>query len=541
MCEAEELYRRAARLRPDDPDILNNLGVAYITGRRWKEAVECLRRAMRFAPGDETLRSNLAYAWAAEGSSRVAAREVAAGIRAYRACLRVQPDFAEAYNNLGVACLRLGRLRAALRALRSATRLAPDLEAAHSSYLYTLNFSPWHTPESISAAHRAWGRRFPPLKRPAPIDLAGGRRLRVGYVAADLREHPTSYFFEPLLSAHDHARFEVFCYANLGRQDRYTERIRGLVEHWREIFGAPDDEVAEQIRRDGIDILVDRIGHCGNNRLALFARRPAPVQAALPGYANTSGLPAIDYRITDGVADPAGMTEKFHTETLVRLNGPFACYRPPDEAPEVAPSPAVNSGRITFGAFHNRAKITRPVAALWARVLRAVRGSTLLLHHFYGSRSDADPEYRDPIVRMFRDCGVGAGRLEFVSGMGLAEHLGMFGRVDIMLDPFPFSGNTITCESLWMGVPVVTLEGRTHVSRVSASLLASVGLDDWIARSPSDYVAIASRWARDREGLARLRLGLRRRMAASRLTDGEAYARDIEAAFCRMWEEQFGR
>ncbi|MDA0661771.1 MAG: hypothetical protein O3B08_02910 [Proteobacteria bacterium] len=322
----------------------------------------------------------------------------------------------------------------------------------------------------------------------------------------------------------------MFCYANLENADDTTARLRASSDHWRWVAGIDDAQLAKQIRADEIDILVDLSGHTAGNRLLVFQRRPAPVQATWLGYPNTTGMSAIDYRITDAIADPPG-AEPLWREALIRLEAGFLCYAPPADAPDVAPLPALSKGHVTFGSFNNLRKVTPAVIETWAKILRRIPTARLMLK----ARSFADTATRDRFIGAFVSHGVSAERVILRDTVAsTAEHLGAYADVDIALDPFPYNGTTTTCEALWMGVPTVTLQGNRHAARVGASLLTHTGLCDWIAGNTGAYVEAAIRHAKDIQALATLRRGLRDLAAHSPLCDAPGFARRMEAAFERM-------
>lgn len=457
-------------------------------------------------------------------------------IRAYRQAIRLWPEFAEGYNNLAGALLRLGRVERAIETYRQALQLRPDLAGVHSNLLFTLHYGSAVDADSLFREHQAWSARHAPARRYSsyPSTRSIRRRLRVGYLTTTFRFHPGVFFLAPLLAEHDRRRFEVFCYTTTDRADAYTARIRSLADGWRNVSKLSDEQAAVTIHRDRIDILVDRDGHFGGNRLGVFAMRPAPVQVSIPGYPDTSGLPEVGYRITDACADPPGRADARYTEELVRLPA-FACYEPPAEAPPVGPAPALRNGYATFGCFNNRPKYSDRLLRLWACILLRVPRSRILFHHVFNGRPQVSSEFREPILRVFEACGVSRRRVRFVGGLPLRAHLELYGEIDILLDTFPYNGNTTTCEALWMGVPVITQAGETHVSRVGLSHLASVGLGDWAAASENDYAALAVAKAAQARELARIRRRLRAQMAASRLTDAGQYARAVEAAYKKMW------
>jgi protein O-GlcNAc transferase len=334
------------------------------------------------------------------------------------------------------------------------------------------------------------------------------------------------------LEHHDRGRVEIFCYSNHYRVDEVTQRLKEKSDHWAAIVSESDALAAERIRHDKIDILVDLSGHTARNRLKLFALKPAPLQVTWLGYPNTTGLRAIDYRVTDRVTDPQGRVDRLHTERLARLNRCFLCYRPPDDAPAVGPIPARTADHVTFGSFNNLTKITSEVVRAWSRILSSVSGSRLFLK----ARQLADERIREELIAQFSAQGIIADRLRLSPTIvSQAEHLGAYSRVDIGLDTFPYNGTTTTCEALWMGVPVISLAGSCHAGRVGSSLLQAVALDELIAPDEDSYVCRAVALAQDRDGLERFRAGLRERMRRSELCDGPAFAAAMENVYREMW------
>ena len=412
----------------------------------------------------------------------------------------------------------------------------PDFAAAHSNLVFSMNYDAAATQQTIFAESRAWheshaaalGRRAPGHANARDPE----RRLRVGYVSPDFREHSVAYFLEPLIAAHDRAAFEVFCYAQVARPDQRTERFRGLADTWRSTVGMTDADLATAVREDRIDILVDLAGHTGGNRLLAFDRRPAPVQLSWLGYPNTTGTEAIDARLTDAIADPPGPSDALHSETLVRLPNGFLCYAPTADAPAIGAPPARSTGHVTFGSFNALAKITPAVVAAWARILLGVPGSRLVIK----SGPLADAATRARYLEMLAAAGVDAGRVDLRAWIDARSgHLGAYANIDIGLDPFPYNGTTTTCEALWMGVPVVTLAGDRHAGRVGASLLTRIGLAELVADTTDGYVETAVHFAGDLDGLPARRLALRDRMMSSPLCDAAGFARDVEAAYRAMW------
>jgi protein O-GlcNAc transferase len=360
-------------------------------------------------------------------------------------------------------------------------------------------------------------------------DATPERRLRIGYVSAEFRAHPVSQFFEPILACHDREQFETFCYSDVGRPDHVSGRMRSLATVWRETRKLSDEQLAQHIRTDGIDVLVDLSGHMTDHRLLAFARRPAPVQVTYLGYPDTTGLATMDYRITDSHHDPPGLTERYHTEHLIRLDSCCWCYRPDDDAPDVRESPVVASGIVTFGVLNKLVKINSGIIQLWCRILEQTPGSKLMV--LVGPRGSSD----QTLYERFRANGIGTDRLLLVERTGRPQYLARHHTIDVALDTFPYNGHTTTCDALWMGVPVVTLAGRTHVSRTGVSVLSNVGLRELVAESPEAYVAKAVSLTQDLPRLAWLRRGLRERIRLSPLCEQRGFASRLEAAYRNLW------
>jgi predicted O-linked N-acetylglucosamine transferase (SPINDLY family) len=340
-----------------------------------------------------------------------------------------------------------------------------------------------------------------------------------------------AYFIEPILAHHDPDRFEIYCYAQVGRGDVMTERLQALAGHWRRTLGMSDAELAAQVRADGIDILVDLAGHTANSRLTAFTSRPAPVQIGYLGYPNTICSPAIAYRLTDAWADPPGQ-EQFHCEELIRLPRGFLCYAPSPDAPAVTPPPSLTNGHITFGSFNNLAKINTGVVALWARLLQAEPTARLVIKN----GSLRDPATRERYHALFQQHGIARARVDLAAWTpAMRDHLAAHAGIDIGLDTFPYNGTTTTCEALWMGVPVVALAGDRHASRVGVSLLTRLGLTELIAETLEHYIRVAQYLSANPARLSELRHGLRARIQASTLCDGAAFTRELEDTYRELW------
>jgi protein O-GlcNAc transferase len=387
--------------------------------------------------------------------------------------------------------------------------------------------------QSVFEEHLRWAARHADPLTPVPprraLDRAPDRRLKIGYVSPYFRQHAISVFTEPVLAAHDHQHFEILCYSDLKHPDAVSQRFRAAADRWIDTAADSDAQLAERIAAEGVDILVDLTGHLEGSRLLAFARKPAPIQVTYIGYQNTTGMRAMDYRLTDDFADPPGMTDRYYSERLVRLPRAFFCYQPASEAPPVNRLPALDRGRITFGSFNKLAKVTGEVLSTWAQVLAAVPDSRLLI---LADPSTAAHERVQAVMAAHRVAGQ---RVEFVAKRPRREYLELHQQVDIALDAFPFNGHTTLCEALWMGVPVVMLAGQTYVSRFGGSALRNLNLEAWIAASTDEYVRTAVDWAGDLERLQSLRGGLRPRMLASPLLDAVGFTRNLEAVYRQLW------
>ncbi len=524
---AIEHYRRAIDLDLTYAIAHNGLGTVLHLQSRFEEALRHFEFATMFDPG-------LAVAYANLGKVLDAFGWPGQAVGPYERSLTLSTNVAVSIL-LGNALMSSGQPERAEESFRHPGESSRDAALAHSNLLLCLNYSA-HDPEAVFAEHRRWQRQhtagvvpLPPARR----DLARDRRLRIGYVTPDLHGHSVGYFFRPLLEQHDRDAFEVTCYTNDWRPDGVTAGwLRELPDRWRDTTAMTDAEVAETVRADEIDILIDLAGHTAHHRLLVFAHRAAPVQVTYCGYANTTGLDTVDYRITDVWADPPGTTEALHSETLVRLPGGFLSYQPKPGAPEPGDPPSLEHGYVTFGSVNYLPKVTAAVTAVWCRILNALPESRLL----FKALAFGDESVRERVLSDFERHGVDPSRIELVSPTDShREHLELYSRIDIALDTFPYAGTTTTCETLWMGVPIVTLAGRSHVARVGVSLLSQIGREELIADDEDSFAKIATALARDRGRLVELRREMRPRMAASPLLDASRLAREIEDAYRTMW------
>jgi predicted O-linked N-acetylglucosamine transferase (SPINDLY family) len=530
--EALQQYDRGAALGLDKHEMHCNRGVILKELNRHSEAIQAFYKAVRLAPENEHYVNNLGAAALDIGLNSEA-------LECFQDAVASNPNLQTAQNNIGNLLKDRGRGAEALAHYRRSMELAEGNFAASrltkNNYLLCWQYLPEVDPEKVFEEHKKWGMDTVRLLRPAfnhsSRKIPAGEKLRVGFVSADFCQHPVGVFMEPLLRELAGERFEIFAYADYKQADSVSERMKATVPNWRETGSLTDAELAKKIHEDEIDVLFELSGHTALNRIDLFALKPAPIQATYLGYPSTTGLPAIDFRLTDAEADPAGMTEKFHTEKLVRIAGCAWSFSPHDKSPEIAPLPALTRGSVTFGCFNNMAKWNEPLYELWLEILRRVPGSRLKLK----ARTLLDDLVRGELETWFTERGIERERLEFTGhSKGIANHLNEYNKVDIALDSYPYHGTTTTCEALWMGCPVVTLEGKSHVSRVGVSLLKSVGLPECIAKTREDYIDKAVALAGDLDALADLRSGLRARLQSSPIMDAPGFARRFEAAIDEM-------
>jgi protein O-GlcNAc transferase len=438
-------------------------------------------------------------------------------------------------NLTGTMLVQQGRIGEGLAAMQAIRRLAPRSATLQMSRVMYLNYDPDLSRADLFREHRSFGAAFRDAAAPVATPLActrdPHRRLRIGYLSPDFRTHSVAYFVAPVFQAFDRERFETIGYAHVAKPDPVTEHLRSLASAWRDVTPLDDAELARLIRDDRIDILVDLAGFTKDSRLLACTARPAPIQISYLGYPNTTGLPQIDYRITDHVADRDD-ADDFHTETLIRLPRCFLAFAAPDHAPEIEPPPVLRNGYVTFGSFNNLAKVNDKVVALWAQVLRGVPGSRLLLK----ASGSGDPTARQHLRGAFAAAGVDPDRIEFAAYAASARaHLEVYRQVDVALDTFPYNGTTTTCEALWMGVPLVTLAGERHAARVGASLLSAAGFPAGVAERPDAYVTTARLLAEQPQLLVAARANLRADMARSPLCDAAGHARALEEAYRAVW------
>jgi protein O-GlcNAc transferase len=511
--------------------LLAALGTTLSIGGPFDTAAALLKRATAIEP-------KLAVAHALLGAVLIKAQQVDEGLAALRRALDLDPGDAASRLNLGTGLVSIGRHAEGIEALQRAVALRPADASYRSRLLFHLPFAPKITAGQVLEEAREWDRRHGGGAndvRSFTNDRSPQRRLRIGYVSPDFRHHCQRFFVVPLFTHHDRESFEIIAYSSVPSPDDVTARVRGLVSQWRDIAGLDDAAAAARIVADRVDILVDLTMHMDGNRLPIFARKPAPVRVTWLAYPGTTGLSAIDYRLTDVHLDPPELgTDSLYAEQSVRLPETFWCYDPLVREPEPGPLPALAEGSVTFGCLNNFCKTNDGVLAVWAQVVRQVEGARLLLLAPPG-------QARRRTIQTLERLGVTPDRIVFEGARPHAEYLALYRRVDIALDPFPYNGHTTSLDALWMGVPVVTLVGPTVVGRAGLSQAKNLGVMELVARTPDEYVRIALDLARDTARLVDLRATLRARMEQSPLMDAPRFARNLEAAYRTMWRRWCGR
>jgi len=525
--EAESSFRYAISLNADFAEAHANLGALLKRMGKLPEAEASLRHAIRAQPAFPVALNSLGLLLHETGRDTEA-------IALLRTVVSLSPNWALAHSNLGSFLRTQGRIREALASLRRALELDASLVHTHSMLLLPSLYSDAESPADIWKEHEKFAGRLESSVRAAAQAHTNSkdpeRPLRVGYVSADFRAHSVAHFIEPVLERHDRQKIVAHCYYSGRITDHVTERLRSIVPHWLDCGELSDEELADRIRSDRVDILVDLSGHTSGNRLSVFARKPAPVQLSWIGYPYPTGLRAVDFHLTDALSSPDSIT----SEREYRLPGIFSCYRPSATAIALEPVIPPSTEIVTFGSFNNAAKISDTTVQLWSSVVCADTSYRLYLK----DRSFDDPDVKAWQLSRFLECGVSkeAIRMEGASASE-ADHLGQYGLVDIALDTFPYCGVTTTCEALWMGVPVISLCGDSMASRMGLTLLSAAGKPQWAARDRGEFLDAAKRLAVDASQRVTLRKTLRQTLQASPLMDEKSMTLRLEDAYRDLWRK----
>ena len=526
--DAISIFRTALELKPDFAHTYIGIGNALNDQGRSEESVSWFQKGINLQPNNMAAYNNMGTALHNQGKLDEA-------VACYGKATEINPNIAATLNNMGRVLQDQGKFKEAGEYFRRALKINPRL--AYSNFLMSLLYDSEYDLDYIFLEHKKWNDLYErsPMKRPAPhINLPEhDRQLRIGYVSPDFRNHSCARFIEPLLEFHNRDKVEIFCYGETTKEDDITARIRSLSNSWYSTQGISDMEVVKKIRSDGIDILVDLAGHTKGNRLPVFAHKPTPIQVTWLGYNFTTGLEAMDYRLSDNWLTPLEGKERF-SERLYNLTRCSLVYRPPGKTPEPVEPAFERNGHITFGSFNNLSKVSSLTIALWARVLNDTPRSKLVLK----ARQSRDYGSKERILRVFGEQKIPANRVIFKGyASSTFEHLAQYHEIDLALDTFPYNGTTTTCEALWMGVPVVTLTGNHTLSRWGLSLLAAIGLEELAAKNEDEYCAIIKSLVYSHQHLKALKTGMRDRLISSPLCDAKGFADAVEEAFRAMWKE----
>jgi predicted O-linked N-acetylglucosamine transferase (SPINDLY family) len=517
-------YRTALDQEPRFPEAWESLSRVLLDQRRYTDALVALNRLIALKP------TSKAYLLMAVAHGRL--EDLDSAITAAKKAVEISPLSSDAHDALGGELKWAGQLDAAMVSLRRALELCPTDHSAHSKLVYAMLMKDGIPADQILAEHRNWGIRHTgsivPLRRPRNLPVPD-RRLRIGYVSNNFRNQAVSSFILPIIRSHDRSAVEVYCYSDLEFPDDWTRDFQKHAHQWREIAGVSDEELARLIRADRIDILVELTGHIGRGRLKALAYRPAPVQISYIGYQGTTGVPAVDYVLTDDWADPPGRAEANYVEKPWRLPESFFVYHPSGDAPLVGPLPAKAAGHVTFGCLNAVCKATPRAVRLWARVMSEVPGSRMMLLTTRCAETDAR------LLAEFERGGISPSRLQLVQRSAPGEYFRRYNAIDIVLDPVPFNGHTTTCDAAWMGCPTVTLSGEIYAHRFGGSVMRNLGLADLVTESEEAYTAAAIGLARDLPRLEKIRADLRFVMQDSLITDGPRFTRNLEQAYRQMW------
>ncbi len=522
---AEVLYQRILTLQPDHPHALHLLGAMAAQYTHYEKAIKLIQKAIAIDDSQAIFYGNLASVLKETG-------ELTAAIEHYQTALNLAPEYADVYSNLGNLYSEIGEFEQAIEAHQQALKLAPQNAQIHSNVLYALNYMPNYDRAAIFAEHQTFNQQHALVTQSPIKDTNANRKLRIGYLSPDLRYHSVAYLIQPILANHDHSKFEIICYYTWLQEDSLTQHLKQYMDQWITCFELSDEALADRIRADQIDILVDLSGHMADNRLRVFAQKPAPVQMTFLGYPNTTGLTAIDYHITDNYFDPPEF-DQFHSEKPIRLPHSYYSYHPIVETPQINALPALTKGHLTFGCFNNFAKINANMIALWIKLLQAMPEAKLVVK----TKTLKDKIIQQQFKNKFIKCGITPDRLILGYLPSTEETLAAYRQIDVALDTFPYNGATTTCQALWMGVPVVTLAGETHVSRAGLSILSTLKLSEWITYDIESYLKFCVKLSTNWAYLQHLRATLRETMLNSPLMNGKLQATALEEIYQQAFFE----
>ncbi|MBF0379517.1 MAG: tetratricopeptide repeat protein [Magnetococcales bacterium] len=525
--EAISNFNKALLIKPDYEKALLNCGVALKKQNKLEEAASSFQQAIAIKPDYEIAYSNLGVTLQELGKLKEAVANI-------KQAISLKPDYAQAYTNLGFALQEQGNIKAAVKQYKTALAIDPNYSEAYSNLLFLISYYRFYPPSEILKYHQQWWEVHSKVKQNEQfkhlLNDNKNKILRVGYISPDFRKHPVGNFMKGIIKNHNRSKIEVFCYSDVAFPDDVTSKFKSLADVWLNTVGFSDRELAQQIYDDKIDILLDLTGHTKENRLDVFAYKPAPIQVTYLGYCTTTGLQTMDYWLTDSVLTPKDSHEK-SVEEIIRLPHCWACYEPSNKSQNIQLEQRVNN-EIIFGSFNHLTKISDTVTKLWSRILKAVPFSKLYLKT--GNLSSSCEQQR--IIQLFAQFGIDKNRLILKASSNALSYLKEYGFIDIALDPFPRTGGATTADALWMGVPVITLSGNSMIERQGASLLTVVGRGEWIASTPDEYFNKAVNLAKKGVRSTEHRLELHNCVVGSYLCDGPGFTKELELVYQQMWQ-----
>ena len=521
--------KKSLEIDPDCPFVLNSIGRIYLDQGEYDKAHELLEKCLKLSPDYLKGLDNMGLLLLKNGHFKKA-------MQFYEKAVNLYPDCAEIYNNMGIIFHKQANISKAVSYYKKALEIKPSFKDTHSNYLRSLNYLDDLTLEFIYNEHLKWAEQHTAnINKYCEYlnEVNPDKKIRLAYISPDFKKHSVAFFIQALFKYHDLNSFEIICYSNTDSPDSMTQYLKSFNFIWKNIWSIDDKLVAKQIYEDQVDILVDLAGHTDKNSLLVLAYKPAPIQVTWLGYPNTTGLKTIDYKISDEHADPFE-NSCYYTEKIIRLIGGFLCYTPPEGAPEVSALPASKNGYITFGCFNDMPKINYNLVKIWSNILAQIPKSRLIIKNI----SLNDEFTKNTYYKLFNDYGIKSKRINLLPAVeNILEHLSFYNKIDIALDTFPYNGTTTTCEALWMGVPVIAYRGKTHASRVGASILNHIELYDFIADSINDYIDKAIIVSENIDFLIRLRKNLRKIMKKSNLLHEKKFTGSLEIIFRNMWKK----
>ncbi len=526
--DATQCYQKALSINPDHVGALNNLGIICREQGRLDEAVTHYQKSLAVNPNYADTHNNL-------GSVLHDQNKLAEAITHFQQALALNANYVDAHHNLGFALSNQGQVNQAISHHQQGLAIHPNV-AAHSHMLMTMLHDPAYDQSTLLNEHQKFYNQYiatvTDLIQRHTNDRNPERKLKIAYLSADFRDHSVAYFMEAILANHNHEQFEIYCYYNNLQNDAYTQKFKQVADHWFDCLHISDQDLANHMRQQAIDILVDLSGHSNGNRVLVLAHKPAPIMMAYLGYPNSTGVKVIDYKITDNYIDPKGQSEAFNSEKLLRMPHSWFCYSAPANSPDVNVLPAQQNGYFTFGSLNHYAKINDTHLALWAKLLKAVPNSKLVMQ----AKSFNDPATWETFLERCQTAEIPVERLTKGEFVASDSYLTAYHNIDIALDTFPYNGGTITCDALWMGIPVLTLVGQRHVSRMGLSILSVLEQTDFIAQTEEDYVNLAVKWVNNLDELAKRRAELRTTMQNSSLMAGKAFTQALENNYRQAWK-----